>query len=493
LNICALLYVEDGLMDSDLTFANNYLPDQLKNTLQSTGLFSSVRFSVPAEYSGNLNGNDAIKRNDIDDVAFWKELFTEFEADHIVKIFCDSPFLDPSIISDMANAHIKYLAEFTYSENLPSGFSCEIISKDLLEAIPDQIEKTLPLIQIIKGNINRFDVELYFKEPDIRDKRISFRSGNLRDKQIMLSIYKSAGQIPQYSGIKKIIDDDPSVLYLCPSYVEIEITGRCQLDCIFCYRKTLNSEHGDMDVAVYKKILSDMSEFNLPYSVCFGGSGEPLLHKNFYEIMDATRKELLIENIIIETNGILADNNFRSYLANSSDKRIKVIFNINGIDDLTYKNLHGADYYNTVRQNVLSVKEVSPADGSIYIQIMKINETEPFLDKFYDFWEKNKVPIILQKQNTFLGQIEDRSYSDLSPLERTPCWHLQRDITILSGGKAAFCKQDINGDHSRGNINEESILHIFQKTKTSFLNDYSKKYPAKPDCSSCGEWYTFNF
>ncbi len=503
MKICALLYVENNLTDAELTFANEYLPDKLKDSLQSGEMVSAIKYSVPAKYSGRLDGNDAISREDNDDVTFWKKLFTELNADHIVKIFCDSPFLDMDIISDMIDVHTKYLAEFTYSENLPPGFSCEIISKDLLDAIPEQIEKTLPLSQVIKGNINRFDVELYFKEPDIRDKRISFRSGSPRDKQIMLNIVNSfrnnpAGQIPKYADIKKIIDTDPGVLYLCPSYVEIELTGRCQLDCIFCYRKTLASERGDMSTVLFKKILSDMATYNMPYSVCFGGSGEPLIHKNFYEMLDAARKEHLLENIIIETNGIQADSNFKNYLVNAGDKRIKVIFNVNGMDDITYNSLHrsetlhGGEFYGIVLQNILSLKDAMPANDSIYIQIMKINETDSFLDKFYDFWEKYKIPVILQKQNTFLGKIKDRSYSDLSPLERTPCWHLQRDFNILSDGRVIFCKQDVNGDHVRGDLNEESIQQIFSKSKASFLKDFGKHYETNPDCSSCGEWYTFN-
>jgi hypothetical protein len=54
------------------------------------------------------------------------------------------------------------------------------------------------------------------------------------------------------------------------------------------------------------------------------------------------------------------------------------------------------------------------------------------------------VPIILQKQNVYLGRVEDRRYSDLSPVERIPCWHLQRDLFILSDGTVGFCKQDVD-------------------------------------------------
>ena len=105
--------------------------------------------------------------------------------------------------------------------------------------------------------------------------------------------------------------------------------------------------------------------------------------------------------------------------------------------------LHGTDRFETVLQNILGLAET--ARDRLYVQIMKINETEPFLDAYYDFWEKHKIPIILQKQNTFLGRIQDRRYSDLSPLDRIPCWHLQRDLYITADGGVSFCKQDVDG------------------------------------------------
>ena len=97
---------------------------------------------------------------------------------------------------------------------------------------------------------------------------------------------QSAGKTksPAYAEIKPLIERKPELLYIGPSYLEIELTGRCDLDCLFCYRKTLGAVHGDMDPALAKALLEQMKRFDLPYTVCFGGSGEPLMHPNFYEI-----------------------------------------------------------------------------------------------------------------------------------------------------------------------------------------------------------------
>jgi len=251
-----------------------------------------------------------------------------------------------------------------------------------------------------------------------------------------------------------------------------------------------------------KKVIEEMRVFNLPYTVCFGGSGEPADHPDFYALMDIICNETLAEQLIIETNGIKADSNFKSYLSTQGHEKIKVIINNNGMDNASYLKLHGSDSFEKVFNNILSLNELNSSGERVYLQIMKINETDEFtsgdeqrsyLDKFYDFWEGYKVPIILQKQNTYSGKIKDRRYSDLSPLKRIPCWHLQRDLYILSDGTVAYCKQDIDGEKGYGNITTTPLKEILNNQKEAFVNNYSDKFPSKPDCKNCDEWYTFNF
>lgn len=486
-----LLFIDDAVSDEDLIFMDAYLPETLAERLQKCEHAGALFYSVPESYKGRLAGNKGcLVRSGQDDVEFWKGIFSRTGSEHLCKISADSAFLDASIINEMLELHLKYLAEFTFSENLPAGLSCEIVSKELINAMPEFKEKTLPLAQVIKSNINNFDIEIYYKDPDIRDKRISFLTGRPRDRRVMENIRRLHASIPPYAVIKEIIEKNPDVVYLGPSYLEIELAGQCDLDCLFCYRKTLRQVHGELDPKLFKIILEQMKYFNLPYTVCFGGSGEPLMHRSFYEILETANREPLIETIIIETNGIYADANYRTVIMNSG-KKIKTIVNANGMNPETYVAVHGKDFFNTVLQNVTALKET--AGDRLYVQIMKIKETEPYLDAYYDYWEKQKIPIILQKQNTFLGRISDRRYSDLSPLDRIPCWHLQRDLYVTADGSVSFCKQDVDGDFSCGSIKTATLADIWEKKKASFVQEYKKNYPAKPDCKSCDEWYTFNF
>ncbi len=493
MKVDALLYIEDGLADTDLTLAGVFVPESLRSTLVSMGAFGSVRISASPSYDGRLLGTrDFIVRSDRDDISFWKRLFSETGADHVVLVYADSPFLDPEIIKDMLDVHLRYQAEFTYSENLPRGYSCEIISSELVGSVPESDTTMLPLSEVVRSNINQFDVELYYRDPDIREKRLSFRSGDGRERRIMENILAITGGRPAYARIADIIAANPEVLHVAPSYAEVELTGRCELDCIFCFRKKLATEHGDMRPAVFERLIDGLSSFGLPYSLCFGGSGEPLMHASFYEFTSRALRDGRLKNLVVETNGLLAGDNLSAFVRSTGDPRLRFIVNINAIDGPTYAALHGQDRFERVQRNIAALREAVSDREGLYVQILKINETEPFLDRYYDAWEKSGVPIILQKQNTYLGLIEDRRYSDLSPLERIPCWHLQRDCYVLSDGRVAFCRQDVNGAAARGSLADATLREIWASSLQSFVRDYRGELALSPDCRSCDEWYTFN-
>jgi spiro-SPASM protein len=488
-----VLHVDDHCNDNDLTFCNSYIPELLTERISSSAGISDMIYSIPSSYKGKLQKKSKVIERSSDDIDTWKEIVLKTDADLVIKIYADAPFIDPMIINEMCDIHEKYLAEFTYSENLPDGLSCEIFSTELIRSLPESDEKRLQLSKVIKSNINQFDVELYYKAPDIRDKRISFRNGNKRERKIMELLYDEIKTVPSYEEIKKLLDDHCNVLYVAPSYIECEITGRSSTETIYSWRKALNSTRSDMDVSLISKIISDMRTFELPYTVCLGGSGDPLLHPSLYAIVKAFLTESLVSSLIIETDGPALDDNFIQFIEKTNDPRIIIIVEMNGYNKETYSAIHGIDSFESVEKNVASLGNAMGDNvKNLFVQLMKIKETEPFIDAYYDYWEKKKVQILLQKQNVFLGSIEDRRYYDLTPLDRTPCWHLQRDMFILSDGRIGFCKQDINGQWSKWNVTDSSLTDIWNSKRSYFIDDYRGKRATSPDCSKCDEWYTFN-
>jgi len=483
----AVIFFDEGIKESDIIIAGIKTYELIEEALKSSSFDGEIFYSVPEDFSISIEGKNLIPRSK-SNYDGWISLFEKTSSDNIIKIFADSPFIDSEIISEMLSIHTEYLAEFTYSENLPSGLSCEIFSSELIKMLPKTDEKILPISDVVKKNINNFDVELYYKAPDLRDKRISFRSKNKRDKEIMEKMISNE-KIPAYSEIKERIENNPEILYIAPSYYEIELTGKRNFSGITSVFPALKEKRDNMQLPLLEKIISSADDFSHEYAVSFAGSGDPLNHSGFFKACDIVLKSPFLSMLIIETDAVFSDEAFFDYLSSKNDKRIKIIAEINGFDAETYERIHSSSNFDLAHKNILRLKEILGKE-SVYVQIQKINETETFLDKYYDFWEKEDFQIILMKQNTYLGLLENRKYYDLSPIERTPCWHLQRDLFILADGRVPFCRQEIDPKLA-DSVSENSLREIWNKRKKYFIDNYNKNYPSSPNCSICDEWYSF--
>jgi molybdenum cofactor biosynthesis enzyme MoaA len=60
-----------------------------------------------------------------------------------------------------------------------------------------------------------------------------------------------------------------------PKKLNIEVTTRCNLDCVMCMRKVWKEDSGDMTLETYKALLPAFSKIE---AINLIGIGEPLLN-----------------------------------------------------------------------------------------------------------------------------------------------------------------------------------------------------------------------
>jgi len=92
-----------------------------------------------------------------------------------------------------------------------------------------------------------------------------------------------------------------------PFVVSVEITRQCNLRCPFCYAGAPfeKSENPHMPLTLFYKILDDLDALE-PFSVFIGG-GEPFLHPNILEIIEATVSRDY--SIMLSSNGTMITEN----------------------------------------------------------------------------------------------------------------------------------------------------------------------------------------
>lgn len=89
------------------------------------------------------------------------------------------------------------------------------------------------------------------------------------------------------------------------SKLYIEPTTQCNLQCRTCIRNSWDELIGSMDMAVYRKLISDIKEFSTLNALAFWGIGEPLAHPEIVNMV-ALAHEMGLKTEVI-TNGHLLD------------------------------------------------------------------------------------------------------------------------------------------------------------------------------------------
>jgi spiro-SPASM protein len=447
------------------------------------------------------------------ELLLFKNIFKSDSFQSVYYIDSIYPLLDTGLSDKLFQIHNEYLADYSFIENAPAGISGVFFSRNLFDSIeieknentekleidtsiPDSMD--IPLKDYIEKNINQFHVEIHFEHPDLRLLRLDFSGKNPRSIFLTRAFLR---QIPEasssYKYLEEIVNKSPEILHNFPSYLEVEINGSCEYNCTFCPR-TVGEKQDDQrlsldDIALLIEYCSSCLEDT---SITLGGPGEPLEHPEITPMLNLLLDSEHTPVVILETNGKHLDKILSVFNHKKADK-LKIVVNINSLK--SYDILHGTAISNKekVLQNLDSIKSIldekNPAlKKNIFIQTLKIVDNETELDEIYNLAENLGYTFLLQKYNSYAHLMPEKRVSDMTPLERSFCWHLRRDLFIRANGNVTFCKQDISNSSVRGNIRNMSLKNIWASMKQDWENNYVSKFPKKPDCSTCDEYYTFN-
>ena len=468
-------------------------------------------------------------------------LADEKKMDVILYSYADTPFLNDMLTKSILETHTTYGAEYTFAEGYPYGFAPEALDSGAARILSQLASTTqseegrkrisrTSIFDLLKTDINSFEVETVLSDFDARPFRMKFDCGCHAEKEACVELFKmmqsskspadlanaSADDIS--SDLSKNVDnlakkasENPQILKTVPFYYDIQISRKSSADCLYIPKKmqsiTANEYMKKEDfLSLLEKIetLSDCAVINL------SGFGEPLLHPDFEEFVDAVFKH---ENfhLLIETDGLNVTEslckNIKSIVDNAKERRgvteyfdkILWIVKIDAVSDEIYRKIHRIDgnssdsrHFSRAVEAVSTLQKYFPY--SVYPQFMRMSQNEVELETFYRTWSNKSSAsngnVIIQKYSSFCKTLPDYKVADLSPLERNPCWHIRRDITVFVNGDVPLCRECLD-DCVCGNAFTDDLFEIWHKFDGELKNHINTIYCEK--CGKCDEYYTFNF
>ncbi len=421
------------------------------------------------------------------------------DSENIFYFYGDTPLLDYSITERMYKNHLQYFASYTFADGYPYGMAPEILKKTVLDQLwalaeKNQIKITRKSIfELIQKDINSFDIETEISSIDQRMLRVSLTADTKRNFNQLCQIMEQLigdGGVDEES-IVTILEKKQHLLRTEPSFVNVQITGGCPQACSYCPYPEIGgdvvSRTDEMTIEQWQMILSKVKNFSDDAVFSVSMWGEPAKHSSILGIVHAL---LEIENfsLIIETSGIGWDREVLKSIAKMADGRIDWILSMDAENPQVYKKLRG-EGWDEVNKTALYLHELFPAN--LYIQSVRMEDQEEYLEKFYRGWKDRGFNVIIQKHDHFCGVLPDRRVTDLSPVKRFPCWHLKRDLNILIDGTVPMCREDIKNKYIKGNIFNDKLELIWNNGEGTYLEHLDGSYPEL--CRECDEYYTYNF
>lgn len=133
--------------------------------------------------------------------------------------------------------------------------------------------------------------------------------------------------------------------YNPPSKINVDITGYCNLNCVWCSRKFVDIPEIHMDFRVAEHLFNWMKN---PKIVTFAGFGEPLMYpiEHLVDLINMASKKAKVQII---TNGTLLKGKIADRIGNS--KLHRLIVSVDSADPETYKRIRGYDL-EKVKENI---------------------------------------------------------------------------------------------------------------------------------------------
>ena len=244
-----------------------------------------------------------------------------------------------------------------------------------------------------------------------------------------------------------------------------------------------------MSLSLFEKIVNDCKDFD-DIGLTLGGFGEPLVHDDFFAIIQAAKRAHIFGiNVITDGKALCGD--VASQLLDSPVDVITVSLDANSPQ--LYHRLKGEDCFDQVVSQIESFIEKSKAaDGPLIVPTMvKMRENFSEMEPFYDRWLRRCGSVVLDGYNSFAGQIENLAIMNMSPPARRPCRRLSSRMTILADGNVVACEQDFQGRYLIGNVSEQTIGQLWHGEKINELRQAHNNghFACNKLCDACEEWH----
>jgi MoaA/NifB/PqqE/SkfB family radical SAM enzyme len=282
-----------------------------------------------------------------------------------------------------------------------------------------------------------------------------------------------------------------------PKTVKIEVTDRCNLECIYCQTAYTKSKKNSIDREFMFKLLQELKDLGVEEVGLFW-LGEPFLNNELPDYI-AFAKKIGINYVFITTNGVLATPERVKRAFQSGLDSIK--FSINASTRGKYIEMCGRDAFDQVIENLKTTWQIrssaikpsiyassifDPSDEKEFLKIHSI--IIPYVDEHYPIQLYGDKKIV---ESNGEYKIIKTSKKDMRSLQSIlPCCYAFTLPHISCDGRMGACFCDNSERFYMGDLNKESFIEAWHSEK--FVNLRKKHLSKNVSGSVCENCIAFS-
>ena len=286
------------------------------------------------------------------------------------------------------------------------------------------------------------------------------------------------------------------ILEKFPLHVLIEPASICNLRCVMCYqvdktftgdniKKNSNKEMmGMMNMDLFKRIIDECSREDIK-ALSLGSRGEPMLNKNFPEMLSYIASKDNFFDIKINSNGSALNEKICHSILKSKVNILVISCDAN--TENLYKKIRVGGNFKKLIENIkllTNIRKNDYPDSKLEIRISGVyfhEEQNP--QEFNKFW-KDKVDTVsfVKVQNRWDTYNNERNLK-----KNNPCDFLWEKLYIWWDGKTNPCDEDYKSLLSPGSIENKTIKELWNSKKLNELRQMhiENKRIEKMPCDRC--------
>jgi radical SAM protein with 4Fe4S-binding SPASM domain len=279
-----------------------------------------------------------------------------------------------------------------------------------------------------------------------------------------------------------------------PYCIFIDPSNACNFKCKFCMNQKI--KHTDvMEFSLFKKIIDDIQEFENPVkTIKLYGFGEPLINKNFCDMVKYIKKSGRVLKVNTTTNASLLTPELNTKLIDSGIDRINI--SIEAIGTKNYIEFTGNKNvkYEKIVENICDLYS-RKQNMTIFIKIngdyLNNSEKEEFINTFapisdgheiehtMNCWRDFKVDNVNAEVGIYGQELH----------EVQVCPYIFYNMFIHSDGYVSACFLDWNKKLVLGDVKNESVKKLWNDKllKHLQLEMLRKNRKNHPICNNCSQ------